>query len=86
MNCFYQCDYGNFFRNLAEVEQVLKLDRYTYHHYTYYVREMRVKAYNQLLDSYSSVTIQVSYKYTLNTIYITSMNARRGWAYYFFVL
>ena len=35
----------------------MKKDRYFFPHYTYYVREMRIIAYNQLLESYSSLTV-----------------------------
>lgn len=53
----YDCHYGEFFQNLAEVEQVLKRDRYLFHHYAFYVREMKVKAFAQLLESYRSLTL-----------------------------
>lgn len=36
----------------------MKNDRYFYKHYTYYIREMRIIAYNQLLESYSSLTLK----------------------------
>jgi 26S proteasome regulatory subunit N7 len=42
---------------LAYVEQYMKLDRYFFQHYTFYTREMRIIAYNQLLESYSSLTL-----------------------------
>lgn len=42
---------------LAEVEQKLKFDRYWNPHYNYYTREMRILAYNQLLESYQSLTL-----------------------------
>jgi hypothetical protein len=41
----------------ALVEQDLKYDCYMSEHYQYYVREMRILAYAQLLESYSSLTI-----------------------------
>jgi len=53
----YECRYGDFFHTLATVERVLKEDRLLNAHYRYYVREMRVKAYTQLLESYSSLTL-----------------------------
>jgi 26S proteasome regulatory subunit N7 len=53
----YDCQYSEFFRSLAYVEDLMKHDRYFEPHYTYYVREMRIIAYNQLLVSYSSLTI-----------------------------
>lgn len=35
----------------------MKKDRYLFPHYQYYIREMRIIAYNQLLESYSSLTL-----------------------------
>ena len=36
----------------------MKYDRLLSAHYRYYVREMRIVAYNQLLESYSSLTLE----------------------------
>ncbi|RKO88458.1 26S proteasome subunit RPN7-domain-containing protein [Blyttiomyces helicus] len=55
---FYKCDYAKFFKSLAAVEGVLKLDRYLHAHHRYYVREMRITVYAQLLESYRSLTIE----------------------------
>ena len=41
----------------AYVEQYMKSDRYFFPHYTYYTRELRIIGYNQLLESYSSLTL-----------------------------
>eukprot|EP00123_Amoebidium_parasiticum_P006956 comp17775_c0_seq1/m.17812 comp17775_c0_seq1/g.17812 ORF comp17775_c0_seq1/g.17812 comp17775_c0_seq1/m.17812 type:complete len:389 (-) comp17775_c0_seq1:37-1203(-) len=54
----YDCNYAEFFRSLAAIEGLMKADRYLYAHYRYYVREMRIVAYSQLLESYRSVTLQ----------------------------
>ncbi|XP_060583553.1 26S proteasome non-ATPase regulatory subunit 6-like [Ruditapes philippinarum] len=54
----YDTHYGDFFRSLAEVEDLMKYDRYLNPHYRYYVREMRIVAYNQLLESYRSLTLE----------------------------
>ncbi|KAF0291335.1 26S proteasome non-ATPase regulatory subunit 6 [Amphibalanus amphitrite] len=54
----YECRYADFFKALASVEQVLKEDRYFAPHVLYYVREMRIMAYSQLLESYNSLTLQ----------------------------
>jgi len=51
------CQYATFFQNLAAMEQKIKMDRYLHQHYRYYVREMRVLAYAQLLQSYRSLTL-----------------------------
>ena len=37
---------------------MMKYDRLLSAHYRYYVREMRIVAYNQLLESYSSLTLE----------------------------
>ncbi|XP_045477302.1 26S proteasome non-ATPase regulatory subunit 6 [Harmonia axyridis] len=54
----YNCQYAEFFTNLARVEEVLRLDYFMNAHYRYYVREMRILAYTQLLESYRSLTLQ----------------------------
>ncbi|KAI8892740.1 26S proteasome subunit RPN7-domain-containing protein [Globomyces pollinis-pini] len=56
-NAFYHCKYQQFFVALAQVEKSLKLDVYLSQHYRYYIREMRIRVYSQLLESYRSVTI-----------------------------
>lgn len=54
----YKCRYAIFFRKLAYVEQLLLRDRIWSPHVRYYVREMRILAYSQLLESYRSLTLQ----------------------------
>nr|CAB3265245.1 26S proteasome non-ATPase regulatory subunit 6 [Phallusia mammillata] len=54
----YDCHYAQFFLRLAEVETVMKRDRYFNPHYRFYIREMRVLAYTQLLESYRSLTLE----------------------------
>jgi 26S proteasome regulatory subunit N7 len=54
---FYECQYGDFFQALAEAEGTLKKDRYLFPHYAFYIREMKVKGYTQLLESYRSLTL-----------------------------
>lgn len=41
----------------AMVEQEMKKDWLFAPHYRYYVREMRIQAYSQLLESYRSLTL-----------------------------
>ena len=41
----------------AEVEAFMKRDRFLAAHVRYYVREMRIAAYAQLLESYSSLRL-----------------------------
>ena len=54
----YNCQYGDFFKALARVEQFMKYDRLLSSHATYYTREMRIKVYSQLLESYRSLTLE----------------------------
>ena len=54
----YDCHYSDFFRYLAEVEEMLKYDRLLAPHYKFYAREMRIITYTQLLESYRSLTLQ----------------------------
>ena len=55
----YACEYGNFFRALADVEQThILTSRALHQHARYYVREMRILAYAQLLESYRSLTLE----------------------------
>ncbi|GAA5859943.1 hypothetical protein JCM1840_001807 [Sporobolomyces johnsonii] len=55
----YKCDYATFFRSLATVETAHLLpSRLLAVHARYYVRELRIKAYAQLLESYRSVTLE----------------------------
>ncbi|XP_048878194.1 26S proteasome non-ATPase regulatory subunit 6 [Brienomyrus brachyistius] len=53
----YECRYSVFFQSLALVEQEMKKDWLFASHYRYYVREMRILAYSQLLESYRSLTL-----------------------------
>lgn len=45
------------FRPLAWVEGELRNDRLLAPHYRYYVRQIRILAYSQLLESYRSLTL-----------------------------
>lgn len=55
----YEGDYKNFFGALSEVEtKFLSQDRYLYEHKGWYVREMRLRGYQQLLQSYRVVGLQ----------------------------
>jgi len=53
----YNCQYSDFFTALGKLEQIMKADRYLAPHYAFYVREIKVKAYAQLLESYRSLTL-----------------------------
>lgn len=55
----YTGTYSSFFTSLAAVEQdFLGKDRYLYEHKSWYVREMRLRAYAQLLQSYRVVGLE----------------------------
>ncbi|KAH9587150.1 26S proteasome non-ATPase regulatory subunit 6, variant 2 [Schistosoma haematobium] len=53
----FDCRYADFFLSLAGVEQFMSCDRYLHLHTCYYVREMRIHALSQHLDSYSSLSL-----------------------------
>lgn len=52
------CDYVSFFKALVEVEEMMTKDHLLAKHRHHYIREMRILAYSQLLESYRSVTIE----------------------------
>jgi len=54
---FYNCHYSDFFTHLARVEQIAKTDRYWNPHYAFYVRELKIKVFAQLLESYRSLKL-----------------------------
>lgn len=59
INSIYVADYQSFFRALAEVEvKFLSRDRLLAEHKPWFVREMRRRAYAQLLESYRVVSLQ----------------------------
>ena len=59
VNSLYEGNYKAFFSSLSRVEQeFLSLDRYLAEHKAWYVREMRLRAYQQLLQSYRVVELQ----------------------------
>ncbi|CAK9799111.1 26S proteasome non-ATPase regulatory subunit 6 [Anthophora quadrimaculata] len=53
----YDCHYKKFFENLAWIETELKTNFLLHPHYRYYVREMRLKAYSQLLQAYRTINL-----------------------------
>lgn len=57
IDSLYNAQYADFFVALAEVEGILKADRLLAAHTNFYVREMRIRSYAQLLESYSSLTV-----------------------------
>ena len=57
LNCFYDGEYSEFFKELYYIIQVLKKDFYLSKHYNYFINEMRIKVYSQFLQSYKTVTM-----------------------------
>ncbi|KAJ1647874.1 proteasome regulatory particle subunit [Coemansia erecta] len=59
LRSLYDCKYADFFVALAGVEtDHLAVSRYLFAHRRYYTREMRIRSYAQLLESYLSLTIK----------------------------
>ncbi|RKP34181.1 26S proteasome subunit RPN7-domain-containing protein [Dimargaris cristalligena] len=59
LKSLYDCRYAKFFQSLAAMEKnQLLTSRYLHVHTPYYVREMRIIAYAQLLESYRSLTLE----------------------------
>jgi 26S proteasome regulatory subunit N7 len=58
LRSFYKCNYKDFFGALVNVMDEISLDRYVSPHQNYYLREIRIVAYTQFLQSYKSVTLQ----------------------------
>jgi len=52
----YECKYADFFNALAKLVDQVKKDRSFSAHAPYFLREIRVVAYTQFLESYKSVT------------------------------
>eukprot|EP01136_Pigoraptor_vietnamica_P044899 Opistho-1_new@22192 len=57
LRSLHDCNYGEFFKALATVETMLHRDRILSTHARYYVREMRILSYAQILESYRSLTL-----------------------------
>ncbi|ODV78352.1 PCI-domain-containing protein [Suhomyces tanzawaensis NRRL Y-17324] len=58
-NSLYTCEYNCFFQYLLESYDALLLpNKYLHQHANYFLREMRCKAYGQLLESYKSLSLK----------------------------
>jgi len=53
----YKCQYRQFFQALADITPQLESDRFIAPHLNFYIREIRVVAYAQFLESYRSVQL-----------------------------
>lgn len=59
VSSLYSGNYKTFFQSLASVEeQWLNQDRYLHEHKSWFIREMRLRAYQQLLQSYRVVGLE----------------------------
>jgi len=58
MNNLYDSNYSGFFEALVGISSTIKADYYMCRHYNYFVREIRIVAYKQFLESYMSVTME----------------------------
>lgn len=59
VSSLYNGRYKDFFGSLAKVEeQFLTQDRYLHEHKNWFIREMRLRAYSQLLQSYRVVALE----------------------------
>lgn len=56
LTSFYGCRYKDFFNALVEMHPHIFKDRFLNSHAKWYLREVRIKAYSQFLESYKSVT------------------------------
>ncbi|PVH14968.1 uncharacterized protein CXQ87_005247 [Candidozyma duobushaemuli] len=58
-NSLYTCQYNYFFQYLLETyDELLLTNKYLKTHANYFMREMRCKAYAQLLESYKSLSLK----------------------------
>lgn len=58
VHSFYHCRYAEFFSALAECEQNLKGDYFVGVHVAFIVKELRIRAYAQILRSYSCLSLE----------------------------
>lgn len=59
ISSFYECRYKDFFLTLlGPILEFLKNDFYFFPHSNFIVKEMRIKAYSQVLQSYKRVTLE----------------------------
>jgi hypothetical protein len=57
INAFYNCRYAEFFAALAAMEACLKEDWLASAHTQFIIKELRIRAYSQMLQSYRSLTL-----------------------------
>jgi 26S proteasome regulatory subunit N7 len=57
-DCFYNCNYRDFFRYFLRICARVKQDKFLGDHAYFFTNEMRLVAYKQYLESFKSVTLQ----------------------------
>ena len=62
INSLYNCRYAEFFVALAALEPMLQADWLLSTHTAFIIKEMRIRAYSQMLESYSSLSLAVMAK------------------------
>ncbi|KAI5074110.1 hypothetical protein GOP47_0010071 [Adiantum capillus-veneris] len=62
LNSLHGCQYKSFFIAFDGLMDQIRLDRYIFPHFRYYMREVRTVAYSQFLESYKSVTMEAMAK------------------------
>ena len=55
--CLHDCAYGPFFAAFDELATAVRADLLLAPHWRHYMRELRLVAYSQLLESYKSVAL-----------------------------
>jgi 26S proteasome regulatory subunit N7 len=58
VQALYDCQYRTFMEELIQVHALLLKDRFLARHAQWFLKEMRIKAYEQFLASYKSVTLE----------------------------
>ena len=62
MSALYNCNYDVFFSALAVLTEHAKRNHWVGMHHAFFCREMRIRAYSQLLEAYKSVTLKAMAK------------------------
>lgn len=58
-NCLYHCDYENLVNSLVNFAEEINRDLYISNQTDFFVREVKIKIYKQLLESYKSLSVNV---------------------------
>ena len=85
VSSLYNGNYKTFFQSLAEVEeQFLTQDRYLHEHKNWFIREMRLRAYQQLLQSYRVVGLDsMAHDFGVTTDFLDRYVYTRRYYYYY---